>query len=366
MTPCTGFFPGDVVGIIAAPTIDRANGRIFVVAGDDTLHALDPATGNELAGYPLLLVGPANAAPRTIVWGSPTYNPLNNSLYIATASVCESTPFHGQLIRVDVPPGGTPRVVHRWFPSGSNSGPDGGGIWGWGGASLGPAGHALFVATGNIFADPENSLFGDHIVRLNLNLRPVASDAPDIGLSQGQTDVDFGSTPVLYQPPGCPPQLAVENKSGRLFIYNRDAVGGGPMQVIMITQFDSDFIGDVAYDPVLNQIYVSNPQDDGVGTYFHGLIAFAPQADCTLALVWQRQVGLNDPSSVPAPPVAANGVVYLATGGGAQVFAMDATSGQVLWTSGSLISKPIFAAPTVVNGQLFVAAYDNKVYAFGP
>src|SRR6266852_3091094 len=84
VTPCTGFFPGDVVGIIGAPTIDRANGRIFVVAGDDTLHALDPATGNELAGYPLLLVGPANAPPRTIVWSSPTYNPLNNSLYIAT------------------------------------------------------------------------------------------------------------------------------------------------------------------------------------------------------------------------------------------------------------------------------------------
>ena len=69
---------------------------------------------------------------------------------------------------------------------------------------------------------------------------------------------------------------------------------------------------------------------------------------------------------LPTPPVAANGVVYLATGGGAQVFAMDATSGQVLWTSGSLINKPIFAAPTVVNGQLFVAAYDNKIYAFGP
>ena len=314
----------------------------------------------------MLLVGPENAPPHTIVWSNPTYNPLNNSLYIGTAGLCES-PYHPQLMSVDVTPGGTPNVALRWFPSGGNSGPDGGGICGWGGASLGPAGDALFVATGNIFADPENSLFGDHIVRLDLNLNPVASDAPDIGLNQGQTDVDFGSTPVLYQPPGCPPQLAVENKSGRLFIYNRDAIGSGPMQVIMITQYahDNGFIGDVAYDPVLNQIYVSNPQDDGVGTYFHGLIAFAPQADCTLALVWQQQVGLNDPDSVPAPPIAANGVVYVATGLGAQVFAMDATSGQVLWSSGSLISQPIYAAPTVVNGQLFVATYDNNIYAFG-
>ena len=58
---------------------------------------------------------------------------------------------------VDVTPGGTPNVALRWFPSGGNSGPDGGGICGWGGVSLGPAGDALFVATGNIFADPENS-----------------------------------------------------------------------------------------------------------------------------------------------------------------------------------------------------------------
>jgi outer membrane protein assembly factor BamB len=138
------------------------------------------------------------------------------------------------------------------------------------------------------------------------------------------------------------------------------------MQQITITQFDSGFIGEVAYDPVLHQIYVSNPRNDGVGTYFHGLIALAPQADCTLALVWQQQVGLNAADTVPAPPVAANGVVYFATGVGAQIFAMDATSGQVLWNSGSLISNPIFAAPTVVNGQLFVAAYDNNIYAFGP
>ena len=176
---------------------------------------------------------------------------------------------------------------------------------------------------------------------------------------------------ISVLPRCCISRQAAHPKSGKLFIYNQDAIGSGPMQVIMITPYDSQsgfidgFIGDVAYDPVLNQIYVSNPQDDGVGTYFHGLIAFAPQADCTLALVWQQQVGLNDPDSVPAPPIAANGAVYVATGLGAQVFAMDATSGQVLWSSGSLISQPIYAAPTVVNGQLFVATYDNNIYAFG-
>ena len=88
---------------------------------------------------------------------------------------------------------------------------------------------------------------------------------------------------ISVLPRCCISRQAAHPKSGKLFIYNQDAIGSGPMQVIMITPYDSQsgfidgFIGDVAYDPVLNQIYVSSPQDDGVGTYFHGLIAFAPK-----------------------------------------------------------------------------------------
>jgi outer membrane protein assembly factor BamB len=48
-TSCDDFAAnGDIVGIIGTPTIDIPNGRIFIVSGDDLLHALDPSTGNEL------------------------------------------------------------------------------------------------------------------------------------------------------------------------------------------------------------------------------------------------------------------------------------------------------------------------------
>jgi glucose dehydrogenase len=46
-------------------------------------------------------------------------------------------------------------------------------------------------------------------------------------------------------------------------------------------------------DPVLNLVYTGNTQDDGIGVFFHGIIALAPQADCTLASVRQKQVGIN-------------------------------------------------------------------------
>jgi hypothetical protein len=36
-----------------------------------------------------------------------------------------------------------------------------------------------------------------------------------------------------------------------------------------------------------------------------------------------------------------------------------------LWDSGSLIQNGIYASPMVVNAQLFIAAFDHKLYAFG-
>jgi outer membrane protein assembly factor BamB len=353
---------GTTVGIIGTPTIDLSNGRIFVVSGDDLLHALDPGTGNELSNYPLQLMGQANNAPRTIVYGSPTYNTNNNSLYLATASGCDNPPYHGQVMRVDVTPNTPPRVRRRWFPDGS-SGPDGGGIWGPGGLSLGPYSKALYVATGNASTDPENYGYADKVVRLGLDLSVHGADGPNI--SGG--DLDFGSTPVLYQTPGCPPQLAALNKNGALYVYNRDAIGSGPLQVLQISGQQQIFIGDVAYDSILNQVYTGNTADDGVGIFNHGIIALAPQPDCTLGLAWQQSVGPNGGDNYPPviPPMAANGVVYYATGDGSSVFAFDGTSGQYLWDTGGLAQGGVLASPTVINGQLFVADFSGNLTAFG-
>jgi hypothetical protein len=351
---------GDIVGIIGTPTIDTSNGRVFIVSGDDLLHALDPGTGNELSNYPLQLLGPANNAPRTFVYGSPTYNPGNNSLYLATASACDIPPYHGQVMRVDVTPGAAPKVLRRWFVDGSN-GPDGGGIWGPGGVAIGPYNKALFVATGNAGTYPENQFFADHVVRLDLNLNVGAANSPS-DLENQAADSDFGSTPLLYHPPGCPPLLAVLNKNGALYVYNRNAIGNGPTQELQITPYS--FIGDAAFDPSLNQVYVTSNADDGVGVFYHGIIALSVQNDCTLALGWQQQIGSND-GSPTIPPITANGVVYAPTGGGSSVFAFDGASGQYLWDTGGFAQGGVLAAPMVVNGQLFVADFSGNLSAFG-
>jgi outer membrane protein assembly factor BamB len=44
------------------------------------------------------------------------------------------------------------------------------------------------------------------------------------------------------------------------------------------------------------------------------------------------------------------------------VYAFDAVTGSVLWT-GAIGSK-VDSCPTVVNGAVYVGAYDGNIYAF--
>ncbi len=62
-------------------------------------------------------------------------------------------------------------------------------------------------------------------------------------------------------------------------------------------------------------------------------------------------------------PSVAGGVVY--ANGGNTLYALDALTGGILWNSGSTINDSIVAEPTVVNGRVYVAAWDGKLYAFG-
>ncbi len=74
--------------------------RLWAVAGDGTLWALDLGTGNPLPGYPLQIIDPDNQNGHTVVYSSPTYG--NGALYVTTGSQCDVAPYRGQVIRVNV------------------------------------------------------------------------------------------------------------------------------------------------------------------------------------------------------------------------------------------------------------------------
>ena len=47
-----------------------------------------------------------------------------------------------------------------------------------------------------------------------------------------------------------------------------------------------------------------------------------------------------------------------------EVVAASAKTGRLLWRSGKLIGGSVYAAPTVVDGHLFAAAWSRRLYRF--
>jgi outer membrane protein assembly factor BamB len=291
--------------------IDRAANRIYVVDGYDKLYALNLSTGKLLKGWPVSL---SSISQYEHVWSGLTE--VNGEIYVAVASDCVVGPYHGRLIEVSTR---TAKVTATFYvdkPGVST----GGGVWGWGGASVDLSHQDLFIGTGNGPKANSNAGFSDSVVKLKLgSLKVLGSDNPDIP----QGDNDFGSTPVLYHPPGCPAELAVENKLGVLYIYDQSNIHK-PVQSLVLA-VPHHFIGDAAWSYANNLLYVSVPQVPGGTT--PAMVALKPvrqaTGGCQLTQVWHTRLG-SAPPYVDSPPTVANGVVYVGTGKAQVVYAVSA------------------------------------------
>jgi outer membrane protein assembly factor BamB len=339
---------GGVYGIGGAGLIDRSANTVFIAAGDGSVHEFDLATGAERAGWPVHVFDPKQVTS----YGGITTDPGFNSLYVQMGSHCDFRPYHGGLAKIDV---ASHALSTIFYPAGSF---DGGGIWGPGGASYDPATDHVFVATGNAFTTPESYNYSEHVVELDSNLNVVGANYP--GLTGG--DVDFGATPIIYQAPGCPVQVAAENKSGVLVVYTQGQLSAGPTQRLQIASVNSQgFVGIPAYSASLRMLFVANSSDSP--GYSRGMVAFTVGTNCQLSKAWAQTIGPQTPTS---PPIVANGVVYYGDGVGGTEYAFNASTGAVLWNSGTQIGGSTYAAPTVVNGELLVGAWNGVLYAFGP
>ncbi len=347
-TECTDM-PDGVFGVSGSPFLDRVNNRLFVVGGSGQMYALDLSTGATLPGWPVAI----NLKPeQDHAWGA--VNVSNGIAYSGSGGLC-FRPYHGTLVAVDI---AAHKRVETFFPASPRF--DGGGIWGSGGVSIDPATGHVFIGTGNAYANPEHFRYCDQVVELSPALDVLGANYPGL---QGE-DVDFGGTPILYQPPGGPPMVAAKNKSGILVTYERGRLSTGPFQRLQVANVnDWEFNGVPAWSEKTHMLYVSNSSNSNSAETRHGMVAFSVDAKGKLHLAWQRTVGPNP--GLVSTPVVAGGVVYYGDGIGSQLLAFDATNGTLLWSSGSTIQGGIFGAPMVVNGRVFVGGWNGKLYAFG-
>jgi hypothetical protein len=341
-----GDLPNHDFGITGTAVIDRGRNSIFTMGGNGWLYELNLADGR--------------TERRWLLTHDPTHNYdygalllAGGTLYVPFAGNCDTDPYHGMVAAIRVRDG---RRIATWFP---DAGPGGGGIWGYGGVSA-DAGGSIFAAVGNSRGPTRTAGYGEHIVRLTAGLGVVSANYP--GLRPG--DADFGATPLVFQRRGCPPQLAVGNKFGSFFVYDRNTISSGPVQRIELggSGFGQQGLSGVAaFWPATSTIFVSNPLDRG--KYRRGIVAFRVTASCRLAYEWSASYG---PPGIDSTPTVAAGVVFFGNGYGSRAVAFDARTGHRLWTSGHTITAPVFAAPTVVNGKVYVASRSGYLSAFGP
>jgi outer membrane protein assembly factor BamB len=355
------------------PAIDRGKNLIYVADGHNQLHAYDLATGRQAAGWPLTIANYQHG-DHNFMHGGLTYNPSNGLLYAVTGSTCDISPWHGRIVAIDTT---GPSIIGTFYTmsGGPSQGDSGAGVWGPGGGSIDPATNDVFIATGNAdtkHGASQHASYAEQIIALSPTLSTIVGNnyPANIPSVPGDDDFDFGATPLLFQPYGCPPLLAAMNKSGMFELYDEATIGNGPIQYISmsIPSDDASFVGVPAYDPDTGYVYVGLPSTQGI--YQPGMAAFNVASNCTLNTtpVWNASFGPDagkiDDEAPRSPISIANGVVYVSNYTDDTEFAFNAATGAALWT----LSLPSWGnvGTVIANGMVYVSAADGTITAWAP
>jgi hypothetical protein len=268
----------------------------------------------------------------------------NGKIYGGTGSTCDITPWQGRVFAVDAGSHAVSTFLTTYNQGGAYGG---GGVWGWGGVSV--DGGSVYAAVGNADTAPqtlpfvqapyETSGYGEQVVALSSGLTSVlGSNSPNFTENPSTaTDIDLSGTPVLFQPPGCPPLLAVQGKAGFLFIYNRTNMSPLAQFQFAPSSDHAHFTGLPAYSSATHLLYASVPAS--IGSYGPGMALISFGTLCTPAVAQQPRFGpdaftgfASGWNHARSTPTYANGVVFMGTADGI-LWARDATTGNALWDS---------------------------------
>jgi hypothetical protein len=184
----------------------------------------------------------------------------------------------------------------------------------------------LYSAVGNAFSpDGEDAGYGDQVIQFTSapTLQVVASNKPAEVSPTG--DQDFGAAPLLFQPTGCPPLAAANNKSGYAFVWRRTKIADGPFVTFGLGDAVSEFIGSPSWSATLGLLVFAEakvgdtPGDEGVA-------AFTVARNCRFVEAWRTPTG----TGIQTAPLIVGSIVFTGAGNGG-LYALDTKTGDVLW-----------------------------------
>jgi hypothetical protein len=385
-------------GITGTPVIDPTTDTLYVVnenaGGTWKLHALDLHDGSEKFGGPVNVTATVPGTGFDSVGGSITLEHsclqrsglalVNGVVYVAFGS-CS----HGWILGYDA---SSLQQVSKL-----NTTPDGGGgaIWMSGGAPATDGLSNLYIISAVDFGDPASG-FNDAFLKLNAaDLSVVDSFTPSNEAFLRKNDADLGSGAPLILPDNTsshPHELVGGGKDGRVFLVDRDHMGG--FNPPADPACDNTSTPPASCDNVVQTIpNIGNSQFDNLfdtPAFWNGLLYFHPQTGVLKAFQYNNgtlssavAAGANTFGDHGATPsVSANGnsggIVWelqtdaWRTSGPAILHAYDATNvANELYNSsqapnGRDTAGPAvkFTVPTIANGRVYVGT-GNELDVYG-
>lgn len=397
---CTNITP--LVGITSTPVIDPATNTMFVVARTktgttgkyiyyQTLYAVDIVTGAIVNSVQI------QASISSRHNGTVSFNTLmenqrpalllsNGVVYIAWASHCDDSPWHGWVIGYNE----TTLQQSGVF----NTTPDAidGGIWQGGGGLAADASGSIFFSTGNgtFDANVDGQDYGDSVVKLTptggeLSVGDWFSPMDQANLNTLDWDVASGGVMLLPDQAGLYPHVMVAGgKGSTVYELNRDSLGG----------FNSTANQNLLTLPATIGTEVEGSGSRAAGpAYWQGQVYYAASLGYPMQFSLQNSVISSLPVAQSnkhfgypggSPTVSANGnsngIVWIVetdkfgSNGNAILRAFDASNvSRELYDTSQKSTRDAagpavkFVVPTVANGKVYVGTQDElDVYGLLP
>jgi Cu/Ag efflux protein CusF len=398
---------GPEIGITGTPVIDSASGTLYVVGVTKEngtyihrLHALDITTGAEKVSFnsPMAITASVPGTGTGSVSGAlslddkwhlqrPGLLLLNGIVYSAFGSQNDNGPWHGWILAYNA------ATLHQTGVYCATPNSAGSGVWmagsGLSADVVDPVNHPygrMFVATGNGTYDATppytNSMdYGDDHLRLDLTngvLTVQDSFTPFNQASLNSNDNDTGSGGIVLLPDqttgGHTHLLAQVGKDGRIFLVDRDTMGG---YCSTCTTLDTQIVQELPA-AIPNGLW-------GMPAYWNGNLYFWGNEDTMRAFSFTNGRLSSNPTSTSSetvnfegsiPTVSAdgntNGIVWNIDSATAHfvLMAHDALDvGTTLYSTTQNSSRDSgsngvrFSVPTVVNGKVYAGdQYQINVY----
>ncbi|MBS2536069.1 cell wall-binding repeat-containing protein [Catenulispora sp. NF23] len=404
------------VGITSSPVYDPATNALYFTDKQNDpdmqhpswfMHAVDPATGAEKPGFPVKIGGsptndPSNTFNSEYQMQRPGLLLLDGVVYAGFGDHCALNPpapaqgYRGYVVGIDT---ATAKQTTMWTDSmeSSDNPKIGAGIWASGGALMSDGDGNILLTSGNGDAPalgPGNNppaTLGDSVIRLHVNadksLTPVDFFSPANADVLGTTDADLGSGSPTGLPDGffgpkstVQRTLVQQGKDGRLFLLNRDNLGGrttddsGALQVLNLPTRqwgreavyggDGGYVYDIGLNSPLRALKAGvdstgKPQLTQTGTSSNtfGYFAASPvvTSDGTASgsgVVWTVDPTTEGTTGAPAQLTAYNAVP-------------DANGNLQKLYSAPVGSATKFSTPVTDGNRVYVGNYTGVVYGFG-